>query len=203
MVKSVLENMTVAELRKMTKEAGLPQQKDGKKFTKPELIEHLLGHDRDFNELAEEPKEEKAEQKEAVTTEETTEIKEEDIPTLPIVFANTLEEIKKKYGVRKEQRIYDEELKVGCFIAYLRDIEINSNKTIQKLSTAKVVAKNARKELVRLETPIGKIIVLPYNELLYIRSINETRWPKDIHNMLRKQRIQSQTRFDRDRNGML
>ena len=203
MVKSVLENMTVTELRKMTKEVGLPQQKDGKKFTKLELIEHLLGNDRDFNELAEEPKEEKAEQKETVTTEETTEIKEENIPTLPIVFANTLEEIKKKYGVRKEQRIYDEELKVGCFIAYLRDIEINSNKIIQKLSTAKVIAKNARKELVRLETPIGKIIVLPYNELLYIRSINETRWPKDIHNMLRKQRIQSQTRFDRDRNGML
>lgn len=202
MVKSVLENMTVTELRKMTKKVGLPQQKDGKKFTKPELIENLLGHNKDFDELAEEPKEEEAEQKEEMVTEEKTEIKE-DIPTLPIVFANTLEEIKKKYGVRKEQRIYDEELKVGCFIVYLRDIEINSNKTIQKLSTAKVIAKNARKELVRLETPIGKIIVLPYNELLYIRSINETRWPKDIHNMLRKQRIQSQTRFDRDRNGML
>lgn len=201
MVKSVLENMTVTELRKMTKEVGLPQQKDGKKFTKLELIENLLGHNGEFDELAEEPK--VAEQKAEVTTEETTEIKEEDIPTLPIVFANTLEEIKKKYGVRKEQRIYDEELKVGCFIAYLRDIEINSNKIIQKLSTAKVIAKNTRKELVRLETPIGKIIVLPYNELLYIRSINETRWPKDIHNMLRKQRIQSQTRFDRDRNGML
>ena len=70
----------------------------------------------------------------------------------------------------------------------MRYIETLSGKLVKKLGSAKVIGINRGKELVRVETPVGETKEMSFEELFYIKSLNENRYPTDIYQMLKKQR---------------
>lgn len=173
------EEMTVKELREEMGKRGLPKQENGKKFTKPELIERLKEYDNE-------------QQKE-----DTTECKEEakdrsqDHESDYIAFAKTLGEIEQKYGHRKKESVYENELKVGSFVVFVHYVEAASGNIYKKLRTARVFAVNRKREHVKVRTLLGTELTLSYDELLYIRSDSErSSYPKDILFFLRGQRTE-------------
>lgn len=188
------EEMKVAELKQESRNRGLTLESKGHKFTKQELIDRLNDYE---NEVVEKQPESSNEDDEAwVETKsetkvgkpvETKEVKTSTDETEERKFA-TLEEVEMKYGSRKEQRIYDNVLQVGCMICYVRFIETKHGKLLKKLGTAKVVGVNRRKELVRVQTPVGEEKELTFDELVFIRDVNVRTYPKDINSVLYAQR---------------
>lgn len=188
------EEMKVAELKQESRNRGFTLESKGHKFTKQELIDRLNAYE---NEVVEKQPESNNEDNEAwieVKSEtkvekpvETKEVKTSTDETEERKFA-TLEEIEMKYGSRKEQRIYDNVLQVGCMICYVRFIETKHGKLLKKLGTAKVVGVNRRKELVRVQTPVGEEKELTFDELIFIRDVNVRTYPKDINSVLYAQR---------------
>lgn len=188
------EEMKVAELKQESRNRGLTLESKGHKFTKQELIDRLNAYE---NEVVEKQPESNNEDNEAwieVKSEtkvekpvETKEVKTSTDETEERKFT-TLEEIEMKYGSRKEQRIYDNVLQVGCMICYVRFIETKHGKLLKKLGTAKVVGVNRRKELVRVQTPVGEEKELTFDELIFIRDVNVRTYPKDINSVLYAQR---------------
>jgi len=165
------EEMKVADLKQESRNRGLKLESKGHKFTKQELIDRLNAYENETDEAWVETEEVKT------STEETGERK----------FA-TLEEIEMKYSSRKEQRIYDNVLQVGCMICYVRFIETKHGKLLKKLGSAKVVGVNRKKELVRVQTPVGEEKELTFDELIFIRDVNVRTYPKDINSVLYAQR---------------
>lgn len=188
------EEMKVAELKQESRNRGLTLESKGHKFTKQELIDRLNAYENEVVEKQPEPSNEdgeawieiksKTKAEKSVETKEVETITEE---TEERKFA-TLEEIEMKYGSRKEQRIYDNVLQVGCMICYVRFIETKHGKLLKKLGTAKVVGVNRRKELVRVQTPVGEEKELTFDELVFIRDVNVRTYPKDINSVLYAQR---------------
>lgn len=188
------EEMKVADLKQESRNRGLTLESKGHKFTKQELIDRLNAYE---NEVVEKQLESNNEDNEAwceVKSEtkveksaETKEVKTGTDETEERKIA-TLEEIEMKYGSRKEQRIYDNVLQVGCMICYVRFIETKHGKLLKKLGTAKVVGVNRRKELVRVQTPVGEEKELTFDELIFIRDVNVRTYPKDINLVLYAQR---------------
>lgn len=178
------EEMKVAELKQESRNRGLTLESKGHKFTKQELIDRLNDYENEAVEKQSEPSNEDDEAwvktKEVKTNTNTEETEERK-------FA-TLEEIEMKYCSRKEQRIYDNVLQVGCMICYVRFIETKHGKLLKKLGTAKVVGVNRRKELVRVQTPVGEEKELTFDELVFIRDVNVRTYPKDINSVLYAQR---------------
>lgn len=179
------EEMKVAELKQESRNRGLTLESKGHKFTKQELIDRLNAYENESVEKQPKPNNEddeawvetKTEEPAKTSTEETEERK----------FA-TLEEIEMKYGSRKEQHIYDNVLQVGCMICYVRFIETKHGKLLKKLGSAKVVGVNRKKELVRVQTPVGEEKELTFDELVFIRDVNVRTYPKDINSVLYAQR---------------
>ena len=206
MTRTELENMKVAELKKMTKEHGLTLESKGHKFNKTELIDRLLslkavtGEPKteeqktveDFeNEAWDEPLTQ--ENKEAAK-QESIETKEENKRPVPgdanyIKFATTLQEIETKYGHEKQPYVYDNMLKVGSFVVFIHYVEAKDGNVYKKLRTAKVIGVNRNKKLVRVETPMKAIMELTFEELLYIREDTpESSYPNDIRKYMKQQR---------------
>lgn len=189
------EEMKVAELKQESRNRGLTLESKGHKFTKQELIDRLNAYE---NESIVEKQPEPSIEDEEAWVKTKTEIKVEE----PVVAEEdktntekiekrevaTLEEIEMKYGSRKEQRIYDNVLQVGCMICYVRFIETKHGKLLKKLGTAKVVGVNRKRELVRVQTPVGEEKELTFDELVFIRDINVRSYPKDINSVLYAQR---------------
>ena len=147
------EEMKVAELKQQSRNRGLTLESKGHKFTKQELIDRLNAYENEVNEFdeawVEEKSKTKVEKQPAPSNEddeswveikgfETEEVKTIEDETEERKF-ETLEEIEMKYGSRKEQRIYDNVLQVGCMICYVRFIETKHGKLLKKLGTAKVI----------------------------------------------------------------
>lgn len=190
------EEMKVAELKQESRNRGLTLESKGHKFTRQELIDRLNAYenesvvekqpkpniDEDEEAWAETKTETKVEEP-VVTEEVKTDIEETEKREVA-----TLEEIEMKYGSRKEQRIYDNVLQVGCMICYVRFIETKHGKLLKKLGTAKVVGVNRKKELVRVQTPVGEEKELTFDELVFIRDVNVRTYPKDINSVLYAQR---------------
>lgn len=189
------EEMKVAELKQESRNRGLTLESKGHKFTKQELIDRLNAYENES--IVEKQPEPSIEDDEAwVETKKETKVEE------PVVVEETktnteeaekrevatLEEIEMKYGSRKEQRIYDNVLQVGCMICYVRFIETKHGKLLKKLGTAKVVGVNRKRELVRVQTPVGEEKELTFDELVFIRDINVRTYPKDINSVLYAQR---------------
>lgn len=188
------EEMKVAELKQESRNRGLTLESKGHKFTKQELIDRLNAYENESVEKQPKPSNEDdeawIETKSKTKVEksvETEEIKTSTEETEERKFA-TLEEIEMKYGSRKEQRIYDNVLQVGCMICYVRFIETKHGKLLKKLGTAKVVGVNRKKELVRVQTPVGEEKELTFDELIFIRDVNVRTYPKDINSVLYAQR---------------
>lgn len=192
------EEMTVKELREEMGRRGLPKQENGKKFTKPELIERIKAYDAEQDEAWTEPenKEEEQPKLENKKTDDTF----KDIRTPDVVpeeedgyitYAKTLAEIEQKYGNRKKQEIYDNELKVGSYVVFVHYVEARNGQIYKKLRTAKVVGINRKKELVRIVTLLGTEMELHFEELLYIKgSAKNCSYPKDITMYLKEQRTE-------------
>lgn len=201
------EEMKVAELKQESRNRGLTLESKGHKFTKQELIDRLNAYENETNEAwiawIETKSKTKVEKQTAPSNEddeswvetkgfETETLETEEVKTSPEEteerkFA-TLEEIEMKYCSRKEQRIYDNVLQVGCMICYVRFIETKHGKLLKKLGSAKVVGVNRKKELVRVQTPVGEEKELTFDELVFIRDVNVRTYPKDINSVLYAQR---------------
>ena len=200
MKKAELETKKVAELKQMSRERGLKLESKGHKFTKSELIERLLQSEdeqedinkkieeaADDNEVWDEPVLKHEEKEEPAKEQKQEETKETGF----IRFAETIEQFEKKYGKRKKQEIYDNELEVGCFVVFVHYVEAADNNIYKKLRTAKVVGVNRKKELVRVSTLLGTELELGYEQLLYIRGKGkECSYPWDIKKYLVKQRTE-------------
>ena len=208
------ETMTVKELREESKKRGLTLESKGKKFTKPELIERLIKWDMEQADIDEDIQKaiDEAGQpddnetwgeaectKEVETCADCEEAPCENTPEVKtnrdkdgyIVYAKTLEEIEKKYGNRKKQETYDNELKVGSYIVFVHYVEARNGQIYKKLRTAKVVGINRKKELVRVVTLLGTEKELCFDELLYIKgSAKNCSYPKDITMYLKEQRTE-------------
>ena len=192
------EEMTVKELREESRSRGLTLEHKGHKFTKSELIERIKAYDAEQDEAWKEPenKEEEQQKLENKKTDDTF----KDIRTPDIVpekedgyitYAKTLAEIEQKYGNRKKQEIYDNELKVGSFVVFVHYVEAKNGNIYKKLRTAKVVGINRKKELVRIVTLLGTEMELHFEELLYIKgSVKNCSYPKDITMYLKEQRTE-------------
>lgn len=196
-----LEKKTVSELRDICRAYGLTLQKNGKKFTKPELIENIM------NRTPEWLKEEEPNKVEEKETEKVTEVKQEEkAQEQPkekekkerkekIFYRNkkykpiTLESLIKKYGKRKSQGVYDNELVVGSYVCFVYHVITKDGKEYDKLRTAKVIAVNRKQELVRIQTLLGTLFELSFEELLFIRRPEDyLKFPKDIRIYLRQSR---------------
>lgn len=177
------EEMTVKELREESRKRGLTLESKGHKFTKPELIERLTKWD------AECEKVETCAECEHAHCENTPKVETKEDGY--IVYAKTLEEIEQKYGNRKKQEIYDNELKVGSYVVFVHYVEAKNGQIYKKLRTAKVVGINRKKELVRVVTLLGTEKELCFDELLYIKgSAKNCSYPKDITMYLKEQRTE-------------
>lgn len=200
MKKSELETKKVAELKQMSRERGLKLESKGHKFTKSELIERLLQSEdeqNDINKKIEEAAEDEEAWDEPVLKHEEVEEpvkeqkQEETNETGFIRFAETIEQLETKYGKRKKQEVYDNELEVGCFVAFIHYVEAADGNIYKKLRTAKVVGINRKKELVRVSTLLGTELELGFEQLLYIRGKGrECSYPWDIKKFLVKQRTE-------------
>lgn len=200
MKKAELETKKVAELKQMSRERGLKLERKGHKFTKSELIERLLQSEdeqNDINKKIEEAADDNEAWDEPVLKHEEVEEpvkeqkQEETNETGFIRFAETIEQFEKKYGKRKKQEIYDNELEVGCFVAFIHYVEAADGNIYKKLRTAKVVGINRKKELVRVSTLLGTELELGFEQLLYIRGKGrECSYPCDIKKFLVKQRTE-------------
>lgn len=206
------EEMTVKELKEESKKRGLTLESKGHKFTKPELIERLIKWDAEQADIdadiqkaideAGQPDDnetwgetdctkeiESCAECEEALCENTPEVKTKEDGY--IVYAKTLEEIEQKYGNRKKQEIYDNELKVGSYVVFVHYVEARNGQIYKKLRTAKVVGINRKKELVRIVTLLGTEKELPFDELLYIKgSAKNCSYPKDIAMYLKEQRTE-------------
>lgn len=200
MKKVELETKKVAELKQMSRERGLKLESKGHKFTKSELIERLLQSDDEQNDINKKI-EEAADDEEAwdepvlkneVKEEPVKEQKQEETNETGFIrFAETIEQLETKYGKRKKQEIYDNELETGCFVAFIHYVEAADGNIYKKLRTAKVVGINRKKELVRVSTLLGTKLELGFEQLLYIRGKGrECSYPWDIKKFLVKQRTE-------------
>lgn len=198
------EEMTVKELREESRKRGLTLESKGHKFTKPELIERLIKWDMEQADIDEAGQPDDNETwsetectKEVETCADCEEAPCENTPKVEtkedgyIVYAKTLEEIEQKYGNRKKQEIYDNELKVGSYVVFVHYVEAKNGQIYKKLRTAKVVGINRKKELVRVVTLLGTEKELCFDELLYIKgSAKNCSYPKDITMYLKEQRTE-------------
>ena len=206
------KTMTVKELKEESRKRGLTLESKGHKFTKPELIERITKWDAeqaDIDADIQKAIDEAGQPDDNETWGETDCTKEvescaeceeapcENTPEVEtkedsyIVYAKTLEEIEQKYGNRKKQEIYDNELKVGSYVVFVHYVEAKNGQIYKKLRTAKVTGINRKKELARVVTLLGTEKELCFDELLYIKgSAKNCSYPKDITMYLKEQRTE-------------
>ena len=199
------ETMTVKELKALCKERNIPQQENGKKFTKSELIERLQEHDLLNEEVKTEipvsteddeawdtdvytgEEENSIEQKEEKEVEEKEETAKENIND----FAHTLDEIKTKYGKDKPDWVY-KLLRIDSKVIFVETVKAKNGNEYEKLRSGIVVATKKEKEgnVIYVATFYGDVRRINEKELLYILEPGcETyRFPKDIRVFLKKQR---------------
>lgn len=185
------EEMTVKELREESRNRGLTLEHKGHKFTKSELIERIKAYDAE-QKTEEQPEPDVNIEDDPWEVDEAKKVEREAHKEDGyITYAKTLAEIEKKYGNRKKQEIYDNELKVGSFVVFVHYVEAKNGNIYKKLRTAKIVGINRKKELVRIVTLLGTEMELHFEELLYIKgSAKNCSYPKDIATYLREQRTE-------------
>lgn len=200
------ETMTVKELREESRERGLTLESKGKRFTKVQLIERLTKWEKEqedinndiqkaIDEAGEEPKCE-----DVKTCKDCNNSPCENTPEVKEIkgnkfFATTIEEIEQKYGREKPEWVYEEELQIGTTVVFVQYVSALNGWMGKKLRTAKVVAINRKKRLVRVETFFGTEFELRYEDLLSINREDEQgfkNYPLDIRIYLKKQRMENQ-----------
>lgn len=178
-MKKDYKKMFVSELRDEMRSRGLKLEFKGHKFTKAELIEKLEKNDAENEDDQDD------------INKKIVESASEESKKSNVVFAVTLDEIEKKYKTRKDQNVYDKKLRVGSLVVFIHYVEAKDGNVYKRLRTAKVIAVNRAKEIVKVQTLLGCDLMLSYDDLLFIRS-KDSIWgyPKDINEYLKKQRTQ-------------
>lgn len=178
-MKKDYKKMFVSELRDEMRSRGLKLEFKGHKFTKAELIEKLEKNDAENEDDQDD------------INKKIVESAGEESKKSNVVFAVTFDEIEKKYKTRKDQNVYDKKLRVGSLVVFIHYVEAKDGNVYKRLRTAKVIAVNRAKEIVKVQTLLGCDLMLSYDDLLFIRS-KDSIWgyPKDINEYLKKQRTQ-------------
>lgn len=199
------ETMTVKELKALCRERNIPQQENGRKFTKGELIERLQEYDLSNEEVktnvlgtAEDDEtwdtdiytgeeENSIEQKEEEKIKEEEKVLKEKIND----FAHTLDEIKTKYGKDKPDWVY-KLLRIDSKVIFVETVKAKNGNEYEKLRSGIVVATKKEKEenIIYVATFYGDVRKIKEKELLYILEpgCESYRFPKDIRVFLKNQR---------------
>lgn len=188
------EEMTVRMLRAEMKARKLPQEHNGKKFTKQELIAKLNDYElckkRDEADVVkvDELKQPDPSPIDEEVWETPMPVKEE-VENNYITFAKTLGEIKQKYLKPKKTDIYDRELVVDATVVFIHIVTAKNGNTYEKLRTAKVIGVNRTKKLVKVKMFYGDEMLLRFDELVYIKGVGENAtYPNDIATFIRNQK---------------
>lgn len=170
------EEMTVTELRAETRQRGLPQQKNGKKFTKVELIERLKQDDMKFS-VSEEENKTKKEKKEwkkpeiVITKEE-----EKQEVTIEQVTSEITKLQDKLSGTATK-----EDIQIGSFVVFVKYTERKGRSVIKRLLTGEITEIDRKNEIVKVETPVGTCFTMSYVSLLFCKRPGDRKgFPDEI-----------------------
>ena len=167
------EEMTVTELRAETRQRGLPQQKNGKKFTKVELIERLKQDDMKFGVSEEENKTKKEWKKpEIVITKE----EEKQEVTIEQVTSEITKLQDKLSGTATK-----EDIQISSFVVFVKYTERKGRSVIKRLLTGKITEIDRKNEIVKVETPVGTCFTMSYVSLLFCKRPGDRKeFPDEI-----------------------
>lgn len=163
--------MTVTELREETKRRGLPQQANGRKFIKSELVENLMLDDK-----------KKVQPKKTEKLVEQKEGRKREKPA----FATNFREIIEKYSGRKPEKQY-EDLKSGDMIVFVHHVDARDGNVYKKIRQAKVTEVDQKTESIHVVLFYGGKLCIPYEDVLHIRKEGDSL-PKDIRKYLSAKR---------------
>lgn len=177
------EEMTVEELRAEMRSRGLPQQKNGKKFKKAELIERLRDDDWEDTEPEKSEKVEKPEK-----TVQTVERKQmENFGHVEM----SLDEIEERFGGRIEKSPFLQSLIVEeNTVVFVEYVEAQNHNFYKKLRTARIKEVDKENKIAVVETFYGNVFRLPYEDILYVKT-KEGWFPAVIKDYLKKQRTKN------------
>lgn len=189
---------TVEQLRKEMRRRELPQQENGKKYNKTQLIEKLMEDDKTRTEMWDDKEGSR------VTVEEAAANMAEQLANVVIVTENTqntdrkkwvpsfwswdgkfnkeehdedLKRLKEKYEGSTPEWVFDDRLKPGVFVAYIKELPEGKS----RMRTSKVVGVNRAKRMVKVETYVGEINVVQYEEIMFVNDKKGHRkFPRDI-----------------------
>lgn len=182
---------TVEQLRKEMRRRGLPQQENGKKFTKTQLIEKLEENDKTKSGMSDEGEnivsieENKTEPENIQNTENWFKAKEGWVPSFwswdnqfdDEAHAKDLEVLREKYVGKTPEWVFTDRLKPGVFVAYIREVMGGNH----RMRTSKVVGVNRAKRMVKVETYYGETDVVTYDEIMFVNDKQSHRkFPRDI-----------------------
>lgn len=202
--------MTVKELREETKTRKLPQQKNGKKFTKDELIKQLEEYDCKLEkdepwEVSPESEENEDWGNDTYTGEEPQEPQNENNAVYEEIGAADngkgeceetepleaeLTEIVKKYSGGKKDYIYNNHLKIGSMVVFEHKFTANNGRMYRRLRYAHVIMIRRTERIVVIEMYFGGRLKLSFDDLLYVSKPEDGKAyvPKDIKLYMAKQR---------------
>lgn len=172
------EEMTVTELRAETRQRGLPQQKNGKKFTKVELIERLKQDDMKFS-ISESEKESKTKKKK----------KEWKKPEIVITKEEEKQEVTIEQVTSEITKLQDklsgtatkEDIQIGSFVVFVKYTERKGRSVIKRLLTGKITEIDRKNEIVKVETPVGTCFTMSYVSLLFCKRPGDRKgFPDEI-----------------------
>ena len=170
------EEMTVTELRAETRQRGLPQQKNGKKFTKIELIDRLKQDDMKFG-VSEEENKIKKEKKEWKKPEIviTKEEEKQEVTIEQVTSEITKLQDKLSGTARKE------DVQIGSFVVFVKYTERKGRSVIKRLLTGKITEIDRKNEIVKVETPVGTCFTMSYASLLFCKRPGDRKgFPDEI-----------------------
>ena len=167
------KEMTVTELRAETRQRGLPQQKDGKKFAKTELIERLEQDDLKFGASEEENKTKKEWKKPEIVITKEEEKQEVTIEQVTSEITNLQDKLS---GTATK-----EDIQIDSFVVFVKYTERKGRSVIKRLLTGKVIEIDRKNEIVKVETPVGICYTMSYASLLFCkRPDDRKRFPDEI-----------------------
>lgn len=174
------EKMTVEELRKETKQRGLPQQKEGKKLRKVELIEQLVSDD--------ERNKRKAKTKEKENESNKGE-GEKSVTAADVARSITL--LQGKYcGSVKVAR-------VNGFCVYVTYTEAKDGRVLKR-ATKGIIRKVLDEGIILVESKKGITCTLSVSSLLFYKDEDERKgYPDDIEEVFRMQEKEFRSYMER------
>lgn len=199
---------TVEQLRKEMRRRELPQQENGKKYNKTQLIEKLEENDRAKSGVADDETNKTTVVEKALraakqlqdaedalagaegpeNTQNTGnwfEAKEGWVSSFwswdnrfdEEAHARDLEVLREKYVGKTPEWVFTDRLKPGVFVAYIKELPEGKS----RMRTSKVVGVNRAKRMVKVETYVGEINVVQYEEIMFVNDKKGHRkFPRDI-----------------------